>query len=162
MTDTSDFLKEREMFYEEKFIDGVWYCRTKPYGEWIVRDAPNPTPQDFIEAANALQDVAQVTKTHENVSCANLTNAELLAEAVNRIPKLSNYVIVKGRTTVDLSIAVKRRLEDGWVTLGGVSSVIETIPVEPPRGLFHINKRPEPKTKDVIVFIQAMGMLHQK
>lgn len=98
-------------------------------------------------------------KETANESNKALSDTDLLAEAVKVIPKLSNYVVAKGYTPLELAVAVNRRLEDGWITLGGVSIAVETITVEPERGLFH--KRPEPKTKEITIFIQAMGMPSQ-
>jgi len=76
------------MYYEEKLIDGVWYWRSTPDDEWSVKklqmakkDEPKwPSPNGHAIASDVTD--KQLTKTPENVSCENLTNADVIQDAI--------------------------------------------------------------------------------
>lgn len=50
------------MYYEEKRIDGVWYCRTTPNGEWVKRDVLNED-RTFALHRNKIRGVAILCHT---------------------------------------------------------------------------------------------------
>lgn len=69
---------------------------------------------------------------------------------------IRSYIIVSGETRGELLTEVSLRLDRGWVPLGGVSTAMKEVQQPPEKGLFR--KRPEPKTEQVQIFIQALGL----
>lgn len=59
------------MYYEEEFIDGVWYYRTTPRGEWKVKPVQvswedSETQVDEYDVINGLlRDMASITLTEK-------------------------------------------------------------------------------------------------